>query len=510
MCLLPLKGRFSLDNEKDLDIKNAENAENVPAEQKSENAASGDGALEKELEELASLFENELKKAKLEAEKNEDKADSAESFPPIQELDDIEEAPEEKEPQIPEEELCLCCGEKRREENSEYCAECREAMKKFPIRIQGYLAAAVAVAVAIISIMLFTKDYSALKSAGAARKYDAEGKKTSAITYYDKAISYFDENDSACLILKLKSAEDIYETLPSGAKSLAEAASRIEESLEKAKIDLPAFKKYKQIRDNAAVMYGTLQQFYTIMGDEKYSGFDGTDDALYSQLMSELDALIGKTLEITEIGDRSKGVEKEYDEGIVRFSQYMLAYSCKKDDDAYKYISLMEKAKPEYICLYGYELAVGEIKKGNYDSASKLSNKMLENNSEDTSAYVVKAYVSRLKGDIDSSLNEADNGLLLDETNADLYRQKAIAYILKGDFDSALKDAEKGIGYSEYGALYYVYLVAATEKGDSALVKTAKDGIDSLGIGYTDRMNEYLSGKLSAKQLFTEGTGDVE
>ena len=76
--------------------------------------------------------------------------------------------------------------------------------------------------------------------------------------------------------------------------------------------------------------------------------------------------------------------------------------------------------------------------------------------------------------------------------------------------DGALKETEKGLSYSEYGAMYYVYLVAATEKGDSALVKTAKEKIEALGIGYTERMSEYLSGKLSSKQLFTEGTGDVE
>lgn len=497
-----------MDNEKDLDAKTAKNAENTPAEEKNENAAADD-ALQKELSELASLFEEELKKAKKEAEERENE----EELPPIQELEPVEEC-EEKEEEIPEEERCLCCGERRRDksisENYEYCAECREAMKKFPIGIQHFITAAVIVICAVMAITLFTKDYSAYKNVSLAKKSDADGKKTSAIEYYDNAISYFDKNSTQCKTLNLKSAEDIYNTLPSGAKSLSEAASRIEDSLTSFEVKLPMYKKYVKMRDSAVVMYGTLQEFYNIMGDEKYAGFDGTDENLYSQLMSELDALIGKTFEINEIKNSGNGVEKEYDEGIVRFSQYMLAYSCKKDGDAYKYISLMEKAKPEYICLYGYELSVGEIKNGNFDKALNLSKEMLKNNAEDTSAYVVKSYVARLKGDFDGSLKEADAGLELDETNADLYRQKAMAYILKGDFDGALEKAEKGLSYSEYGAMYYVYLVAATEKGDSALVKTAKEKIEALGIGYTERMSEYLSGKLSSKQLFTEGTGDVE
>ena len=73
-----------MDNEKDLDAKTANNAENTPAEEKNENAAADD-ALQKELSELASLFEEELKKAKKEAEERE----NDEELPPIQELEPV-------------------------------------------------------------------------------------------------------------------------------------------------------------------------------------------------------------------------------------------------------------------------------------------------------------------------------------------------------------------------------------------------------------------------------------
>ena len=100
-----------MDNEKNLDAKTAKNAENTPAEEKNENAAAND-ALQKELSELASLFEEELKKAKKEAEECE----NDEELPPIQELDPVEECCEAEE-EIPEEDLCLCCGERRRDKS---------------------------------------------------------------------------------------------------------------------------------------------------------------------------------------------------------------------------------------------------------------------------------------------------------------------------------------------------------------------------------------------------------
>lgn len=476
--------------------------------EKTESVSENNG-LEDELSELTRLFREELKKAE-EAKKAEDEKE--EEFELIQQLDEISENDGEKE--IPEEELCACCGERERDKtvspNYEYCAECRENMRRYPIGIHHIVTAVAVIVCAVISVMTFSVDLEGYNYARLAKKSERNGELTSAVSYYEEAIEYFDGNSTASKLLKLKSAECIYATLPSGAKSLSETASRIEANLSAFEAKLPVYKKYVRIRNSALSQYAALEQFYSVMGNEEYSGFDGTDGEVYAKMQAELEALVGKTTEIAAIGDSKEKIEVVYDEGMLRFTQYMLAYSCKNDEDAYKYILLMKEASPEVVCLYGYELSLGEIKKGNLDAAAQLTEAMLENNAEDVNAYIIKSAVKRLSGDADGALEISEEGLEIDETNADLYRQKAMALILKGDFDGALQNAETGIGYSQYGALYYVYLVAATEKGDAEAASSAKEQIDALGIGYTDRMTAYINGEFSAVQLFSEGTGDVE
>lgn len=490
-----------------------ENAEDVNAlceDAKEENVKAEGKKLEDELLELTRLFNEELKKASEEEALKENEEPEEEMFEIIQQLDDIEEKTGESE--IPEEELCACCGERARDrsvsENYEYCAECRENMRKYPIGIHHIVTAVAVIICAVISIMTFTTDLEGLNYVRLAKKNERNSNLTSAVTYYDEAIEFFENNSTACKLLKLESAEIIYKTLPSGAKSLSETASRIDENLSGFEASLPFYKKYVNIRTGALSQYAVLERFYDIMGKEEYSSFDGTSGDIYYAMLSELEELVGKTTEITAIDGSS--VEEVYDEGMIRFTQYMLAYSCKNDEDSYKYITLMKDASPDAVCLYGYELSLGEIKRGNLESALSLTEAMLENNSEDANAYIIKSALKRLEGDFDGALEVSEAGLKKDETNADLYRQSSMALILKGDFDGALENAEKGLGYSQYGALYYVYLVAATEKGDASAANSAKEQIESMGIGYTERVTAYLNGDLTAKQLFSEGTGDVE
>ena len=92
---------------------------------------------------------------------------------------------------------------------------------------------------------------------------------------------------------------------------------------------------------------------------------------------------------------------------------------------------------------------------------------MKENNAEDSSPYVIYAYSERMKGNYDKAIKYTDEGIALDSQNPDLYRQKGIALMLKGDYSGAKKEFETGLSISEYGVLYYTYLVALNELGDT-------------------------------------------
>ena len=106
--------------------------------------------LEKELEEIRDMFQQEL--------------DNASQQEIIQELDDIGT---EEEDDTAEEEaevrLCECCGENPCSEDFgedyPYCNECRELMKKYPMRASGIIMTIVMIAVFLASAFACT-DYA--------------------------------------------------------------------------------------------------------------------------------------------------------------------------------------------------------------------------------------------------------------------------------------------------------------------------------------------------------------
>ena len=55
-----------------------------------------------------------------------------------------------------------------------------------------------------------------------------------------------------------------------------------------------------------------------------------------------------------------------------------------------------------------------------------------------------------------------------------------------------------------------VELVIENELGNKDRVKEIKEIMKEEGLEIPERTNKYLKGKISAKEMFTEGTGDVE
>ena len=103
-------------------------AQPEPADDAADEAPVQDDALKQELEGIRDLLQQEL--------------DHAGDEPLIQALDEVqEEEPEDEE--IPEDELCKCCGERRRDtsfgEDYPYCSECRDVMKASGLRVPAVL-----------------------------------------------------------------------------------------------------------------------------------------------------------------------------------------------------------------------------------------------------------------------------------------------------------------------------------------------------------------------------------
>ncbi len=453
--------------------------------------------LNDELEKLAETFRNELNKAK------EQGAVKIGEVAVVDENNNV----------IPKEELCECCGERRRDtgvsENYQYCSECRERMKRYPISVVSAFIAIVVIVIALAGVGGFITDFNGYNSARLAKNADAENRKFSAVEYYDAAISFFDEKDVVAKKLYKDSAIDVFDTLPQGVASFNEVAERLGKSVTEFEAKLPIYKSYKDLRDKALVMYKTFNAFYTTLNNVEYGTFDENDKEVIAEIYNDIGALADKELTIDSLtgGDDETVV---YDKAGVLFSQFMFSYTYGDFDKAYEAISALWENYPEYIQMFGYEFAIIEIQSGNYKNALKLAEAVKQNNAEDSSPYVIYAYSERMKGNYDKAIKYSDEGIALDSENPDLYRQKAIALMLKKDFKGAEKEIETGLSISEYGVLYYTYLIAATEAGDTKAVEKVNTVLKNAGLETPEKIQNYLDGKLTYKEIFTEGTGDIE
>lgn len=460
-----------------------------------------DKELDDELERLADTFRREMEKAKAMSEEELVKNGIV-----IQQYEDDDGA-------IPEEELCQCCGERRRDrsfgESYEYCGECREAMKRYPLSIPTVVTFAAMVFIAVVSIFSFAADYSNYNTVRQGDRYIKENKIYSAIESYDTAIAAFTEEKTVPKRLCLKSCDLKCFSMPDGVYSMMEIKESIETALSEFEIQLPMYARYEEMYREMQILYGTMNEFYNILNNEEYSSYDFETEEQYEEIMTEIGAVIDKQVTVTSV-DKKTSELVAADEAMVRFCQYMFAYTNEKYEDSYKYMNLVYELKPSYLWLYAYELGMAEIQNGNLEKAEKLAKALYESNYELPDSYALYSSASRMQGDFTGAVEWAEKGISVSSGSAELYRLKGMAYMATGDFESAEEALDTALEQEGYGLLYMTAMVAENELGNKTAVKDLESKLEENDIELSEKMTEYFNGKITAQEVFTKGTGDVE
>ncbi len=484
-------------SEKDLELQNEQNdsAEvNAELEEKAAQKFSGEktykkSELDEELEFLAQTFREELKKAQEQGE---------EFF-------------EDDEGVIPEDQLCECCGECRRDksfgEDYPYCAECRDAMTRYPINWYNVVITLALVVLSVVSCMTFFGDFDGYYYTYLGSKAESQRKMTTAIANYDTAISLFDKEEINAKGVKLSCADAVYETMGQGVSSMDRVSDLVSDALSEFDTKLPMYKSYVDLRDEVMVLYGTMQKFYMVVNDSKYADFENKE--VYEEAMTAIGALIDEEIQVkTMYGDGLKTYPA--DEAIVRFCQFMFAYTAGNHEDSYQYMRKVEELKPGYLWLYAYELGLVDAQTGDVKSAKELAQAMYENDIEYYGSYCVYACAERLSGNVDKSIAWADKGIANVPDSSEIRRHKAMALALKGELEEAKAVLEEAGELEQNGLLSITLLVVENEMGNADAVKEIKTYLEENGVEIPQRTQDYLNGKLTLQKLFGEGTGDIE
>lgn len=472
---------------------------NIVLEKKSAQKAYSATDLDDELEKLVKTFQEELDKA--------------------QELSDEEfvEVFADEFGIIEDEDLCECCGERRRDKkrgkNYPYCSVCRDNMRYYPLSLPSVFSALVLIVVAIASIVMFCNDFYGYNLVYKAEQAESEKKLDTAMEYYDSAIVEFAQGGVTPKKAILNSAELIFLTMDNGANSMYNIAERIDAGLTEFERKLPIYSSEMQMREDSLVLYATMQLFYTeILNNTEYESYEVGDEELYDEIMANIASFENRQVSVLSSDGKTTQMYPA-DKGMVKFLQYMFAYMSGNYEDSYEYMLQTAEIAPDYVWLYAYELGIVEVQVGEISRAKELAQVIIDLNVEDSEGYCLYSSAERLLGNLEKSLRWANTGLEYKPDDTELLRLKAMTLVSLGRLDEAKVCIDQAITDSSsgsYGVLVFTAIVIENELGNTSKVEEYKSALEEKEIELSERMQDYLSGKITAQTMFTEGSGEVQ
>ena len=469
-----------------------------------ERPATQEDALVQELEGIRDLLQQEL--------------DQAGNAPLIQELDEAaEEQPEPEE--IPEEELCKCCGERRRDvsfgEDYPYCADCRAVMKASPLRWPAVLALVFAFVLAGASLYfsaLYIADYSGLIEAE--MHYEADELSDAAAMYS----SYMSQKKGAELagptdlqdaysITAVKQLADTFVRMG----YLGDANEILTTYLGEKALHRPWNKKYLAMTEDFAALSETSKAINEIMQDVLYYGATDID---YNERDEQLQALLL---------EQNEDETPKHNAAFVEFYRYVLLNLQDAEPQAQlEQLQTVQKLdENKHPWMYLSTMA---------DLASKLGDEALTNeyvqaclaiNKQEASAYKALANVYRFREtpDADKILEvaaDAQKHLESSGSAVPTYQEQyAIGYLLKGDYEKAMQAMEAYMSHiTSSGTPAYsvsscnLYALCSVISGNQEGYDEMAQVFASAGMEPSKLIRQYEKGKITLTELLQDDGGE--
>lgn len=450
----------------------------------------GENELVKELEEIRDMFQQAIDDAgNTESEKSEDES---------QEDTDTLEADsfEFSEVFLP---ICDCCGKRpvstRYGKDYAYCDECRELMKRYPLRIGGVIAVFVMIAVFALSVFLGIDGIGKTTDVLTACEVSQRGKM---LTTLDTLYTYIsNDNQDSKKISKL--------IIDAFCRSgyLADAKDYIENNFTNDELKSPFNKKYKNILDEINNFMDTQEATQDII----YDAFSGNEFD-YDPLIAELDALKEKYI------NEKKGTK--YNPVLIEYYKAQLMQVEKKplEDqlEALKGIEALDK-DGFYLWLYGAPLCQAIAKTGDEAATTEYFEKLQKYNCENIDFY--KAYASYYRfldtPDADAMIKIAEEAAKHARSGDRSYDTIiAMAYLFKGEGSLAFDTMQAYMASSRYSVSdCNLFALCALYCGDTETYEDMKKTLENSGYKISPLVEDYKNKKITLEEALTDMGGDI-
>jgi len=466
--------------------------DSFPEEQADENEE-----LMEELESIRDMFQQELDRASAEdSEYDEDEM-------LIQELENPDEYIEYEEEADPEE-LCQCCEEKLRfkelGEDYPYCEDCRNAMKKYPLRKSGILT------FLLSGVLLFASFYvsypymnDALMVAEASASYKSGYIMTALQSYY----SYFNGSKTA-----EGTSNRALDEMVEGYNKLGyqtNSAELIKNNYSEDELEKPWNKKYASTVKEATILTETYEALTEVTND----AFSGKDYD-YDEVMAGLNAL----KEVNPLEEGKSQVAEKYNEVFIEYYKFVLMSIAEKSLseqlDQLKYIDSIGEGQ-EWVYLANYCAVAARL--GDEEAVNYSFDKLISLNREDNTAYISKANLYRFMETPDAEKMIAvceEAKAALGASDVTYKHPLAIAYLIKGEGSLALEEIEALFNAGNYTVQNCnLYALVGLYNGDKEIYEDMKALLAGYGYEISDLVTQYKKGKITIEEIIKDQGGDI-
>lgn len=489
----------------------------------SEDSMPGEPVLDKKAEELSPSGEPD-------EESDEDEPE---------EKDNEEEASEEVEENC----RCIRCGKRRRDESVspdyEYCAKCREEMRNAPMSWKGIVCAFCIIIIAGMALLLGANSAVIALPVTEARDYEISHRLNDALDSYTDAQTSADgfnaNYKNPFYVCGTKTFVKKMQVTAEASGPLAVGNTLSKAPVKNAlNFKSPWQKTLKQYSDAFAVYNTTNTALEPILSEYQNSK---ASEIPYDKVISQLDALkTGKDA-------------KKYALYIIEFYKASVAERAEKDPEVQlKFLLEVKKLAPKESWLYNAYLADCYQRMKKYDNEIATCNEMIAVNTNDLSAYSLKARALCSQKDFKAALavcgeaekNNTSSAALyalktevyrrsdnLKEAAAvceeaiqknllstELYRQQAIVYLLQGN-----KKAAYGAVYNAYNSAYTnqditlplmnTIALCASLAGEKDMYNETVKTLKQYDYELADSVTKCIKGTITPKEIFITGEGDV-
>ncbi|GEM_PF-930179 len=458
---------------------------------------------------------------------------------------------EAEEEEIPEDELCIHCGEKRFLEGSEYCEDCTKKLLKTKIPFLGWIFGFTALLVSLFATaQVFLVSSIAIQSVKG-DEYAAENCWYAAYYSYGETSTVMDELTNilgrelpfikiGCGLKakQVEAAANAYSPLEAG-NSISTVFSVEEDGYVSRNKKLQSYKKLLEIFQssyNAITTAGGDMVYEGASVEEVEKAFlsvkgqEGVNDVfVYYMICNAAEYLDGDNTEMLAAKyDALDKVAKATGENYswLYYQDFASLYIKMNQPD--KAISMMdemlERDKGNYK-VYLTKLRAYMLK-GEKDKAQSLIADFTKYNDTVDAKYVLDATFYRLSGEYDKVKELCTEAFQSYDYIPELHRQLAISYLLQKDYDNAYEEA-----YAAEERAYYLYSMGDSSGYTDELVNTVyictalakkygtgksenAENIDSLLESYSqeevsETAKNIVDGKITVEEVFTKGVCDL-